>query len=66
MNRSELLDLYFLEARAKVIDLAAFLDRMNRAEGDADFRFHALKQGLAELQSLFECAVERRRTPVGE
>ena len=50
MNRRELLDLYFLEARAKVIDLAAFLDRVGRAEGEADFRFHALKQGLAELQ----------------
>jgi len=63
MNRSELLDLYFLEARAKVIDLAAFLDRMNRAEGDADFRFHALKQALAELQrDEADCA---RRVLVG-
>ena len=50
MNRSELLDLYFLDARAKVIDLAAFLDRVGRAEGEADFRYNALKQSLKELQ----------------
>ena len=50
MNRSELLDLYFLDARAKVIDLAAFLDRVGRAEGEADFRYHALRQALTELQ----------------
>ncbi len=50
MNRSELLDLYFLEARAKVIDVAAFLDRIHRAPGAADFRFDALKAALAELQ----------------
>jgi hypothetical protein len=57
MNRSELLDLYFLEARAQIIGLAAFLDRVNRAKGEADFRFHALKEGLAELQrDEAECA----------
>jgi hypothetical protein len=50
MTRSELLDLYFLEARAQAIGLAAFLDRVNRAKGEADFRFNALKGALAELQ----------------
>jgi hypothetical protein len=50
MNRRELLDLYFLEARAKVIDLAAFLDRVGHAEGETDFRYQALKQAFAELQ----------------
>jgi hypothetical protein len=50
MNRRELLDLYFLEARAKVIDLAAFLDRVRRAEGEYDFRCRALKQAFTELQ----------------
>ena len=37
MNRRELLDLYYLEARAKLIDVAAFLDRLDRAEGSAGF-----------------------------
>jgi hypothetical protein len=50
MNRNEVMDLYFLEARAKVIDLAAFLDRVGCAEGDADFRYQALTRALAELQ----------------
>ena len=51
MNRSQLLDLYYLEARAKLIDLAAFLDRLERAEGETDFRFHAFTLALPELQS---------------
>jgi hypothetical protein len=46
-----LLDLYFLDARAKVIDLAAFLDRVGRAAGEVDFRYQSLKQALTELQS---------------
>ena len=49
MNRQQLLDLYFLEARSKLIDLAAFLDRLDRASGEADFRLSALKRALEEL-----------------
>jgi hypothetical protein len=49
MNRQQLLDLYFLDSRAKLIDLAAFLDRLDRAEGEADFRLTAFKQALGEL-----------------
>ncbi len=49
MNRQQLLDLYFLEARAKVIDLAAFLDRLERAQGEADFRLEALRRAMEEL-----------------
>jgi hypothetical protein len=51
MNRTELLDMYFLEARSKLIDLAAFLDRLERGKGKADFRLEAFKQALGELQS---------------
>jgi hypothetical protein len=50
MNRQQLLDLYFLDARARLIDLAAFFDRLDRAEGDADFRLTALVQALDELR----------------
>ena len=50
MNRQQLLDLYFLDARAKLIDLAAFLDRLDRAEGEADFRAAAFRQALEKLQ----------------
>ena len=33
MTRQQVLDLYFMENRAKLIDLAAFLDRVDRATG---------------------------------
>ncbi len=49
MKRQQLLDLYFMEARAKLIDLAAFLDRIDRGEGEADFRYAAFKKALKEL-----------------
>ena len=50
MNRQQLLDLYYLEARSKLIDVAAFLDRMDRANGEGDFRLTALLNALPELQ----------------
>lgn len=50
MNRQQVLDLYFMEARAKLIDLAAFLDRVERADGVADFRHQALLNAMTELQ----------------
>jgi hypothetical protein len=50
MNRQQLLDLYFLEARSKLIDLAAFLDRVDNASGQADFRLGALSRAIGELQ----------------
>ncbi|NJM55425.1 MAG: hypothetical protein HC841_05490 [Verrucomicrobiae bacterium] len=49
MKRTELLDLYFMENRAKLIDIAAFLDRVDRGEGEADFRYAAFRQALTEL-----------------
>jgi hypothetical protein len=49
MTRQQVLDLYFMENRAKLIDLAAFLDRLDRAGGEADFRLDAFKQALREL-----------------
>ena len=39
-----------MEARAKLIDLAAFLDRVERSPGEADFRHQALLNALAELK----------------
>jgi len=49
MTRQQVLDLYFPAARCQLIDLAAFLDRVDRAEGDADFRLPAFKAALREL-----------------
>lgn len=50
MTRQQILDLYFMEARAKLIDLAAFLDRIERAKGEDDFRMGALREALKELE----------------
>jgi hypothetical protein len=51
MSRDRVLDLYFMENRAKLIDIAAFLDRFDRAEGDkSDFRMDAFRKALTELQ----------------
>ena len=49
MTRQQVLDLYFMENRAKLIDLAAFLDRVERAPGDADFRLDGFKQAMRHL-----------------
>jgi hypothetical protein len=46
MTRQEVLDLYFIEARHKLIELAAFLDRVDRGSGEADFRLHAFREAL--------------------
>ena len=51
MNKQAVLDLYFAEARSKLIDLAAFLDRIDRAEGEGDFRLQAFRAGLREIAS---------------
>lgn len=49
MTRRQILDLYFMDARSKLIDLAAFLDRVDRAEGEADFRLEAFRTALQAL-----------------
>ena len=49
MTRQQVLDLYFLDARHKLIELAAFLDRAERATGKDDFRLQAFRAALAEI-----------------
>jgi hypothetical protein len=51
MTRQQVLDLYFMDARSKLIDLAAFLDRVDRADGDDDFRLKALREAMKALSS---------------
>lgn len=52
-SRDKVVDLYFLEHRAKLIDIAAFLDRVDRAPardgGETDFRVEAFRRALAIL-----------------
>jgi hypothetical protein len=56
MQRSQVLDLYFVEARSKLIDVAAFLDRVERAEGADDFRVRAFREALRALAAQGEGA----------
>ena len=51
MKREQALDLYFIDARSKLIDIAAFLDRADRAPGTDDFRLKAFREALAILGS---------------
>ena len=48
---NEVINRYFLEHRAKLIDIAAFLDRVDRAEGSGqdDFRLRSLREGIRVL-----------------
>ncbi|HEY1082554.1 MAG TPA: hypothetical protein VGE29_09850 [Prosthecobacter sp.] len=46
-----LVDLGFMDARSKLIDLAAFLDRVQRAAQEDDFRVQALKKAIGCLSS---------------
>lgn len=50
-SKKDILDLHFMDARYKLIDIAAFLDRIERHEGEADFRFEGLKKALPILLS---------------
>jgi hypothetical protein len=59
MTRQQVLDLYFMDARSKLIDLAAFLDRLDRAEGREDFRIIAFRDALQELSSSNHNRAER-------
>ena len=50
-DQKNILDLYFLDARARLIDIAAFMDRVDRAGRESDFRYDAFCEALKELES---------------
>lgn len=50
MTRAQVVDAYFMEHRARLLDVAAFLDRVDRAgAGDDDFRMRAFRAAVAIL-----------------
>lgn len=49
MTKQQVLDLYFLDARHRLIELAAFLDRLERADGKEDFRLKSFRAALTKL-----------------
>ncbi len=57
MTRQQVLDLYFLDARSRLIDLAAFMDRLERSAGKEDFRMKTFRRAVGELTG-----VKRDRT----
>ncbi|MBX7208696.1 MAG: hypothetical protein K1X78_10310 [Verrucomicrobiaceae bacterium] len=46
-----LADIGFMDARSKLIDLAAFLDRVQRAGQEGDFRVQALQRAIKLLDA---------------
>jgi predicted RNA binding protein YcfA (HicA-like mRNA interferase family) len=49
MTQQQVLDLYFLEARHQLVEIAAFLDRVERAGPPADFRAQAFAEAVKML-----------------
>ncbi len=53
MSCEQVIDAYFMEHRAKLLDIAAFLDRIDRSATDAhepeDFRMAAFREALGVL-----------------
>lgn len=59
LTQRQLVEEYFLEHRTKVLDIAAFLDRIDRSveqDVEDDFRLVALRRALEKL-----CSGEPRR-----
>ena len=62
LSQQDLIDEYFMESRTKILDIAAFLDRLQRSTDDSgndDFRILALKKAMQELNSDEQGRVER-------
>lgn len=62
LSQQQLIDQYFMEHRAQILNVAAFLDRLDRSmdkNGEDDFRLIALKRSLHELTSADGERVER-------
>lgn len=52
LTHEQLIDAYFIENRTKLLDIAAFLDRLDRSDpapGRRDFRIAAFDQALQML-----------------
>lgn len=62
LTQQQLVDGYFMEHRNQVLEIAAFLDRMDRSverNATQDFRIAALHRALEELHSEEPGRVER-------
>lgn len=62
LTQQQHIDLYFMEQRNRILEIAAFLDRLDRLEeknAEADFRIVALRKAMAELNSDEPGRIER-------
>lgn len=63
LNAKSALETYFFEARCKILDLAAILDRIGRGEDassvDEDPRLQKIREALAVLQDRSPARAER-------
>ena len=60
MTHEEAVDRYFLEHRAKVLDIAAFLDRLDRCDSiQTDYRIDAFRKCLEVLLEANDSRAEK-------
>jgi len=62
LTQRELIEGFFMEHRAQIIDIAAYLDRLDRSvdhDAENDFRFFAIRKAMQELSSEEPGRVER-------
>lgn len=50
-KKQDTVDLYFMDARSKLIDIAAFMDRVERDGLASDFRYQAFLAALRSLET---------------
>ena len=48
-SKKDILDLYFMDSRCKLIDIAAYLDRVDRHQGEPDFRHEAFLNAIKAM-----------------
>lgn len=51
LTKTEVLDRYYLDARSRIVETAATLDRHDRMDGESDERLHQLYEALQLLAS---------------
>lgn len=49
MNKSQILDEFYIKTRAQLLDIAAFLDRLDRADGQEDHRSISFRASIPLL-----------------
>lgn len=62
LSQQNLIDEFFMESRTKILDIAAFLDRLDRSvseDGRNDFRILAMRDAMQELNSQVPGRIER-------